>query len=74
VLIAAKPELDIFQATATEKSDKVFEILNRDSEAARQWPPDGFTTLHFAAFFNRPFDLHSAAAAHSGEIVRSLLE
>ncbi len=97
LLIAAKPELDIFEATAAGKTDKVSEILNRDSEAARQRSADGFTALHFAAFFNRPAiagrliqhgadieaiarnpmkvtPLHSAAAAHSGEIVRLLLE
>lgn len=54
VLIAAKPELDIFEATAADKIDRVSEILSRDSEAARQWSGDGFTALHFAAFFNRP--------------------
>jgi uncharacterized protein len=97
LLIAVKPELDIFEATAAGKTGKVSEILNRDSEAARQWSADGFTALHFAAFFNRPAiagqliqhgadieaiarnpmkvtPLHSAAAAHSGHIVRLLLE
>jgi uncharacterized protein len=97
VLIAAKPGLDIFEATAAGKANKVSEILNRDSDASRQWSADGFTALHFAAFFNRPAiargliqhgsdieaiarnpmkvtPLHSAAAAHSGEIVRLLLE
>jgi ankyrin repeat protein len=96
LLIAAKPELDIFEATAAGKTDKASEILNGGSEAARQWSADGFTALHFAAFFNRPAiareliqhgadieaiaknpmkvtPLHSAAA-HSGEIVRLLLE
>jgi ankyrin repeat protein len=54
VLIAAKPELDIFEATAADKIDRVSEILRRDSEAAKLWSADGFTALHFAAFFNRP--------------------
>lgn len=97
VLIAVKPELDIFEATAAGKANKVSEILNRDSEATGHWSADGFTALHFAAFFNRPAmareliqrgadieavaknpmkvtPLHSAAAAHSAEIVRLLLE
>jgi ankyrin repeat protein len=97
LLIAAKPELDIFEATAAGVIDKVSEILNRDSEAVKQRSADGFTALHFAAFFNRPAivrklircgadieavaknpmkvtALHSAAAAHGGEIVRLLLE
>jgi ankyrin repeat protein len=54
LVIAAKPELDIFEATAAGKADHVSEILNRDSETAKHWSLDGFTALHFAAFFNRP--------------------
>jgi uncharacterized protein len=97
VLLNANPSLDIFEATAVGKADKVTEILNADPEAAKSWSADGFTALHFAAFFNRPeiarnlirhgaevaavarnpmkvMPLHSAAAAHSGEIVRLLVE
>lgn len=97
LLIAAKPELDLFEATAAGKKDAVSEILRRDPDAAKRWSADGFTALHFAAFFNRPeiardlirhgadvaaaaqnamkvAPLHSAAAAHSREIVRLLLE
>ncbi|HZE24828.1 MAG TPA: ankyrin repeat domain-containing protein [Blattabacteriaceae bacterium] len=97
LLIAAKPELDIFEATAAGKTDQLSEMLKRDPEAAKRWSADGFTALHFAAFFNRPeiarmlirhgadvsaaaknpmkvTPLHSAAAAHSREIVRLLLE
>jgi ankyrin repeat protein len=96
-LIAAKPELDIFEATAAGKTDQLSEMLKKDLEAAKRWSADGFTALHFAAFFNRPdiarvlvrhaadvsavaknsmkvTPLHSAAAAHSREIVRLLLE
>jgi len=97
LFLAAKSELDIFEATAAGKVDKVSEILRRDPQAAKRWSGDGFTALHFAAFFNRPeiarnlirhgadvaavatnpmkvTPLHSAAAAHSREIVRLLLE
>jgi ankyrin repeat protein len=96
-LLAAKSELDIFEATAADKTDRVSEILERDPGAANRFSPDGFTALHFAAFFNRRdiardlirqgadvraparnamkvTPLHSAAAAHSREIVRLLLE
>ena len=97
LLIAAKPELDIFEATAAGKTDQLSEVLKRDPESAKRCSADGFTALHFAAFFNRPeiarmlirhgadvsaaaknpmkvTPLHSAAAAHSREIVRLLLE
>ncbi len=97
LLLAAKSDLDIFEATAAGKADRVSAVLAQDANAAKSWSADGFTALHFAAFFNRPeiagilirkgadvaavarnpmkvMPLHSAAAAHSGEIVRLLLE
>ncbi len=97
LLLAAKSDLDIFEATAAGKADNVSYILKKDPEAVKRWSADGFTALHFAAFFNRPeiaaillnqkadtsavtknpmkvTPLHSAAAAHSGSIVRMLLE
>jgi len=97
LLLSASRDLDIFEATAAGRADKVSEILQNDPAAAKRWSADGFTALHFAAFFarsdiaralirqgadvaavaNNPMKvtpLHSAAAAHSGEIVRILVE
>jgi ankyrin repeat protein len=97
LLLNAHSNLDIFEATAAGKAEKVSEILSGDPDSAKRWSADGFTALHFAAFFNRAeiardlirhgadvaavarnpmkvMPLHSAAAAHSGEIVRLLLE
>jgi ankyrin repeat protein len=97
LLLNALPQLNIFEATAAGKAKRVSEILDRDPEAAKRWSADGFTALHFAAFFSRPeiarnlirhgadvaavaknamkvAPLHSAAAAHSTEIVGILLE
>jgi uncharacterized protein len=97
LLLAARSDLDIFEATAAGKGDAVSEILERDSQAVKSWAGDGFTTLHFAAFFNRPdiasilirngadasaaskngmkvTPMHSAAAAHSAQLVRILIE
>ena len=97
LLVKAKSDLDIFEATAADKLERVSEILKNDPDSAKRWSADGFTALHFAAFFNRleiaralvrhgaeiaavaknPMKvtpLHSAAAAHSREIVRLLLE
>jgi len=54
MLLATKSDLDIFEATAAGKADRVSEILEHDSNAAKSWSADGFTALHFAAFFNRP--------------------
>ena len=54
LLLAAKPELDIFEATAAGKADKVSKILEKDPESAKRWSADGFTPLHLAAFFGHP--------------------
>lgn len=95
-LIAGKPALDIFEATAAGKQPRVSQILEDDPDSSKRWSADGFTALHFAAFFNQPgiardllehgadlnaasnnamkvTPLHSAAAAHSREILQFLL-
>jgi ankyrin repeat protein len=94
LLLRTNASLDIFEATA---AGKVSAILETDPDAVKSCSADGFTALHFAAFFNCPeiarnlirhgadvaavarnsmkvMPLHSAAAAHSGEIVRLLVE
>ena len=97
LLESANPDLNIFEAAALGNTNRVSEILDRDPGAARSWSSDGFTALHFAAFFGRAavaqtlirhgadvaavarnpmkvMPLHSAAAAHSSEIVRLLVK
>jgi ankyrin repeat protein len=54
LLMSANVSLDIFEATAAGKTDKVSTILKANPDAAKVWSADGFTALHFAAFFNRP--------------------
>lgn len=53
LLLAAHPELDIFEATAAGRSQRVAELLRRDPALARSWSADGFTALHLAAFFGQ---------------------
>jgi ankyrin repeat protein len=53
-LLSNRNDLDIFEATAAGKTQRTSEILDRDPEAAKGWSGDGFTALHFAAFFSRP--------------------
>lgn len=50
-LLAAEPALDIFEATALGRVDRVAELLNTDPDLAQSWSSDGFTALHFACFF-----------------------
>ncbi|MCH8947300.1 MAG: ankyrin repeat domain-containing protein [Acidobacteria bacterium] len=53
-LVAAKPELDIFEAAAMGKRERVKELVRAQPELMRAWSPDGFTALHLAAFLGQP--------------------
>lgn len=50
----AKAELDVFEAAATGDVSRLRELLERDPGLARAWTQDGFTALHYAAFFDGP--------------------
>ena len=50
--IASRSELDVFEASATGKSDRLDELIAANPDAARQ-TSDGWTPLHLAAFFGR---------------------
>ena len=51
ILLAAGPELDVFEAAALGRIDRVAELLDGDPGLVAAWSPDGFTPLHLAAFF-----------------------
>jgi ankyrin repeat protein len=61
-LLAADPDLDIFEGAALGRIDRVRAALDDDPLAVRAFSPDGFTALHLAAFFGKP------------EIARALLD
>lgn len=44
-------DLDMFEAAVTGRADLVRAHLIRDPALARAWSPDGYTALHFPAFF-----------------------
>jgi ankyrin repeat protein len=52
-LLEANPALDVFEATALGKGERVAELLQKDPALARSFSPDGFTALHFACFFGQ---------------------
>ncbi len=52
-LLAADPELDVFEATALGYIDRLRERLEEDPARAMAFSPDGFTALHHAAFFGK---------------------
>ena len=53
VLRAGIPDLDIFEATSLGRPDLVEELVSRDPRLANARSGDGFTALHFAAFFGQ---------------------
>ncbi len=52
-LLEAEPELDVFDAAAVGDVDRLTELLDADPELVGAWSEDGYTPLHFAAFFAR---------------------
>lgn len=53
VLLEAKPELDVFDAAAAGDVDRLTELLDGDAGLAGAYSEDGYTPLHFAAFFDQ---------------------
>src|SRR5262245_21162441 len=53
-IAAAAPQLDLFEAGALGRSERVREVLAADSSAAHATSADGFTALHLAAYFAGP--------------------
>jgi ankyrin repeat protein len=52
--IAAGSDLDVFEAAAIGDVGRLRELLEGDASLATAWSEDGFTPLHFAAFFGHP--------------------
>ncbi len=53
-LLAEGGDPDVFEAAAFGRIERLRELLDADSSLATAWSPDGFTALHFTAFFGRP--------------------
>jgi len=50
-LLARDPELDVFEAAAVGRTDRLSELVDADPTVVAAWSPDGFTPLHLAAYF-----------------------
>lgn len=57
ILVDSGPELDVFEAAALGAEERLDELLAHDRSLVGARSADGFTPLHFAAFFG-----HSEAA------------
>jgi ankyrin repeat protein len=52
-LLAINPELDVFEAAAAGKTERLRELLDQDPSLANAWASDGFQPLGLASFFGR---------------------
>src|SRR6187200_3711753 len=52
-LLAADPELDVFEATALGYIDRLRDRLMSDPGSVSAFSPDGFTALHYGGFFGK---------------------
>ncbi len=50
-LLAAEPELDVFEAAAVGNTERLRELLDQDPKLANAWAEDGFQPLGLASFF-----------------------
>jgi uncharacterized protein len=50
-LLAADLELDVFEAAAVGRADRLGELLDEDPALANAWAEDGFQPLGLASFF-----------------------
>jgi ankyrin repeat protein len=52
-LLAADPELDVFEAAAVGRADRLRYLLDEDPSLANAWAEDGFQPLGLASFFGQ---------------------
>ncbi len=53
-VLEAEPDLDVFDAAALGRVDRLRQLLDEEPDRVRAWSGDGFTPLHLAAFFGQP--------------------
>lgn len=70
-LAAESGGLDVFEASALGAAPRLEELLREEAELARAWTPDGFTALHYAAFFGSPEAVRALVAAGADVEARS---
>jgi uncharacterized protein len=52
-LLAADPELDVFEAAAVGRTERLSDLLDEDPSLANAWAEDGFQPLGLASFFGQ---------------------
>ncbi len=54
VLLAEDPKLDVFEAAALGRTERVAALVDAEPGLVAAFSADGFTPLHLAAFFRHP--------------------
>ena len=70
-LAAESEALDVFEASALGDAPRLEELLREDAELACARTPDGFTALHYAAFFGSPDAVRALVGAGADVEARS---
>jgi uncharacterized protein len=65
--LAAGKELDVFEASALGRTERVRELLDDDPGLANAWAEDGFQPLGLASFFGHP-DVARALVDRGAEV------
>ena len=66
-LLAREPELDVFEAAAVGRTERLLELLDDDPALANAWAEDGFQPLGLASFFGR-VDAARLLVEHGAEV------
>jgi ankyrin repeat protein len=66
-LLEADPELDVFEAAAVGRNDRLRELLDQDPSLANAWAADGFQPLGLATFFGHTETVR-ILLAHGAEV------
>ncbi|HEX5015906.1 MAG TPA: ankyrin repeat domain-containing protein [Candidatus Limnocylindrales bacterium] len=65
------PSLDVFEAASLDRAEVLEMLLGRDPSLTSAWSVDGFTALHFAAFFGGGAAARTLLAAGADPNLRS---
>ena len=71
MLADARPALDVFEAAGLGRAAALETLLGADPSLAADWSADGFTALHFAAFFGGDEAAAALVAAGADPDLRS---
>jgi ankyrin repeat protein len=71
VVASSLPALDVFEAAALDRADELTRLVGADPSLAAAWSADGFTALHFAAFFGGGAAASALLAAGADPNLRS---